>query len=295
MNPKISVVIPNYNDARYIWQAIESVLREDYENLELIVVDDGSLDNSLEIIGKYSSDKRMRVVARKQNKGVDYTINEGISKARGEYLYLLSANDFIFPGFITKSMEQLISRPDIGVCASNCSELMPDNTLKKHICISGCKTPLIVESKDAPKICFKTYMKFGGNTSIIQTDFLRREGGLKANLLCSSDWYLITSIAFRTGFIHIPEILAGKRYSEDCWSERVLKNKERRKEMYSELLDELTKDKFLISQFRKSGELGCILKFAPSQILKRPDFWNFCPKALLRYATRKVKKLFNSC
>ncbi len=290
MSPKLSVVIPNYNDAEYIWQAIESVLKEDYENLELIVVDDGSVDNSLEVIRRYSSDRRVRVIARQQNKGVVYTLNEGISNAQGEYLYLFSANDFIFPEFISKSMQQLILRPDIGVCTSNCSALMPDNTHKKHICISWCKTPLIVESKDAPKMCFKTRMTFGGNTSIVQADFLRKEGGLKANLLSLSDWYLITSIAYRTGFIHIPEILTGQRYSENCYSKGILRNKEKRKQMYSELLNELSTDPFLISQFRKSGELGFILKFAPAEILKRPAFWNFCPTAIRRYVKRKIKK-----
>ena len=88
---KFSVVIPLYNKAHYIERTIRSVLRQTCQDFELIVVDDGSADNSLELARKYESD-RVRVIAQ-ENQGVSVARNTGIENARGKFIAFLDADD----------------------------------------------------------------------------------------------------------------------------------------------------------------------------------------------------------
>ena len=83
--PKVSVIMLSYNHERYIKEAIESVLNQSYHDYELIVVDDGSSDNSLNIINSFD-DNRMRVYANQVNLGACFALNYGISLSVGDYI-----------------------------------------------------------------------------------------------------------------------------------------------------------------------------------------------------------------
>src|SRR5438477_12732943 len=82
----VSVVIPCYNGAAFLAEAIESCLRQTYRDLEIIVVDDASPDHCAEIAGRYAAaDSRVRVLRRARNGGVSSALNTGFRRARGEY------------------------------------------------------------------------------------------------------------------------------------------------------------------------------------------------------------------
>lgn len=92
--PLITVVMPNYNGNRFVEQAIDSVLNQTYPNLELLVVDDCSKDDSLQLIQqKAQSDDRIRVIALEHNAGVANARNVGIKEAKGEFIALLDNDD----------------------------------------------------------------------------------------------------------------------------------------------------------------------------------------------------------
>jgi len=93
----VSVIIPSYNSSRYINSAIDSVLCQTYQNFEIIVVDDGSLDDSISIVNQYKLlDKRVKLFDLKSNFGVYYARNFGISKSKGEYYCFLDSDDLWF-------------------------------------------------------------------------------------------------------------------------------------------------------------------------------------------------------
>ena len=83
--PKVSIVLPTYNGAKYIRQSIDSCLNQTYKNIELIIVDDGSVDETPEII-KYYQDERIRYLRHNENNGIPNALNTGFTKATGEYL-----------------------------------------------------------------------------------------------------------------------------------------------------------------------------------------------------------------
>jgi glycosyltransferase involved in cell wall biosynthesis len=103
--PLISVIITDYNYGQYIAQAMRSVLAQTYQNIELIVINDGSTDDSDEVIKEViaqNPDRNIRYVSR-ENKGVVYTRNEGLELARGEFICYLDADDYFNRSYISKS------------------------------------------------------------------------------------------------------------------------------------------------------------------------------------------------
>ena len=99
-SPKISVITPNYNHGRFLPEVVDSALSQGYPNLEIIIVDDGSTDNSPEIIEALTADHpEVRPVFLKRNAGVNRAMNRGTQEATGEFAIYRSANDLHFPGF----------------------------------------------------------------------------------------------------------------------------------------------------------------------------------------------------
>ena len=93
---KVSVIIPLYNVGLYIQPCIQSVLSQTYKNLQIILVNDGSTDNTEEVISKYKSDNRF-VIINKPNGGASSARNAGLEVAEGEYIYFIDSDDSIMP------------------------------------------------------------------------------------------------------------------------------------------------------------------------------------------------------
>lgn len=108
-NPLVSIIIPNYNHAQYIEDAIHSVLRQTYRNVETIVVDDGSRDNSRDVIGAFGNTVR---AIFQQNQGLSAARNTGITASRGEFIGVLDADDMYEPDFVETLVTALQSQSD---------------------------------------------------------------------------------------------------------------------------------------------------------------------------------------
>lgn len=111
--PIVSVVIPMYNVEQYIAQSIESVLTQSFNHFELILVDDGCSDKTLEVVEQFH-DSRIRVISQR-NRGLSGARNTGIDVARGIYVALLDADDFWAKDKLLKHVKHLNSRPEVGV------------------------------------------------------------------------------------------------------------------------------------------------------------------------------------
>lgn len=135
-NNLVSVILPVYNCERFIGLAIESILNQTYSNIELIVVDDGSTDNSLKIINSYSYDPRLVVVSR-ENKGLVYSLNEAIGVASGKYIARMDADDISLPDRVEKQVDFLVKNQDVAIVGSRTILIDEDG-----IEIGKCKRPL---------------------------------------------------------------------------------------------------------------------------------------------------------
>ena len=112
--PMVSVIIPNYNYADYIGLAIDSVLAQTYPNVEIVVVDDGSKDDSIEILAAY--DGRIKLILQ-QNQGVSVARNTGAANSSGELLAFLDADDVWRPEKLEKQVHAIANDEDVGPCA----------------------------------------------------------------------------------------------------------------------------------------------------------------------------------
>lgn len=113
MTELVSIIIPCYNQARFLHQAAGSCLAQEYAALEVIVVDDGSTDEPRAALGELANDSRLKWI-RQENRGVAHARNVGIAAAAGSYLKFLDADDWIAPTLIGKQVEMLRADPALG-------------------------------------------------------------------------------------------------------------------------------------------------------------------------------------
>lgn len=117
MNPKISIILPVYNAEKYIRQTLDSVLSQTFHDFQVVAVNDGSTDSSLEILTSYrESDERIKVID-KLNTGVSDTRNVAISAAEGEYIAFLDSDDIYAPEYLERMYSAAVDkRADVVVC-----------------------------------------------------------------------------------------------------------------------------------------------------------------------------------
>ncbi len=105
-NPSVTVYITNHNYADFLQESIESVLTQNYQDFELIIIDDGSTDDSREIIQKYTDHEKTRIIFQ-ENKGLNHSINVALNASRGEYIMRLDADDFLDPNALLVMANEL--------------------------------------------------------------------------------------------------------------------------------------------------------------------------------------------
>lgn len=124
MNSLVSIILPVYNSEKYITECLESILKQTYKYWELIIVDDGSTDQSENLILEYLSNfNNPTKYIKLSHQGLPYCLNLGISYAKGEYIARIDADDVMINHRIEKQIQFLEENKDIGVCGSNAIEI----------------------------------------------------------------------------------------------------------------------------------------------------------------------------
>lgn len=116
---KVSVVIPTFNGEKFLHETIQSVIAQNYPDLELIISDDGSTDGTISIINKFNDPRILLFKKNGGQKGIFQNLNHGISKASGEYIQILCQDDVLANGFILNQIEIFKKHTDIGMVFSN--------------------------------------------------------------------------------------------------------------------------------------------------------------------------------
>lgn len=133
IEPLVSVVMPVYNGEKFLSAAAESILRQDHGNLELIAIDDGSTDGTLDLLSKLASgDRRVRLITR-ENRGLIASLNEGISHSRGSLIARMDADDVATLDRISRQASVFREQPQTALCASGFIELRDEKLARCHL------------------------------------------------------------------------------------------------------------------------------------------------------------------
>jgi glycosyltransferase involved in cell wall biosynthesis len=113
--PSVSIIMPCYNGQQYIADAIESVLRQEYQDFEIIIIDDASTDSSYQVIEAYLSDTRISFHRNLVNGGIPLSRNAGILRSKGDFITFLDQDDFWLPEFLSSLIGESRNKPDCGL------------------------------------------------------------------------------------------------------------------------------------------------------------------------------------
>lgn len=215
-NPLVSVVMSVYNSEKYLKEAIESILSQTYTNFEFIIVNDGSTDSSLEIIQEYMGKDERIVLISRENKGLPYSLNEGIEKAKGEYIARMDADDISLPTRFEEQVRFMEESTEIGVCGT-AIEIFGEKINSKIY-----KNP---EKHDEMKVRLLFSVCFAHPTVMIKKEILDKNQ-LKYNLeyVNAQDYELWSKISDVTIMANIPKNLLRYRVSENSITTTTDKN-----------------------------------------------------------------------
>ncbi|HMC84996.1 MAG TPA: glycosyltransferase family 2 protein [Chitinophagaceae bacterium] len=130
--PLVSVVMPVYNAEKYLQSTIDSIINQDYPNLEIIVINDGSTDDSKKII-LHNKEPRIKYFENTENSGIVKTRNRGLDEAKGEYIAVMDSDDIAFPERIKKQVDFLEKNPEYGMCGTYFQTIDGNDKLLKNV------------------------------------------------------------------------------------------------------------------------------------------------------------------
>lgn len=286
--PLLSILIPNYNHAKYLPECLTSVLQTDAEDIEIFVVDDASTDNSVEVIESFAKkDSRVKLVRNAVNQGVNKTCNAGLALVSGEFVFGLSADDKALPTFFTKVLPILRDHPEIDLCTSDFASFTDENPGKIEVSrLSQTDEPYLILLPDETIEKFqKTSFWIPGNSSIMRTTWALRYGGYQEALKQHSDFYLFHKIALSRPIAYIPMAIAAMRIVAGSYSATCLANSKIRLESQCNLLNLVLQDE-LRDRFVKSTLLAPMIKRLKYKVIRTPRYWRF----LFPLIRKKIRK-----
>jgi len=250
--PKVSVVIPTYNRAHLIRRAIESVLNQTYQDFEIIVVDDGSTDNTEKVVRSFE-DKRIRYIRHERNKGYPKALNTGITVARGEYIAFLDDDDEWLPTKLEKQTEKFEKVPDkVGLIYSGAEVREREKNVIQKTYYPEFKGDVRVRLLLGPMIC-------GSHTALIKKECFAKVGLFNEALKTCQDWDMWKRISDYYEFDFVPEVLSRTYLHNFQMSgdlDALILGKRGIIEKYSKQLDE--HPKILVEHLKGLGKLYCI-------------------------------------
>jgi len=209
--PLVSIIVPAYNAERFISDALESAAAQTYPRIEFIVVDDGSIDRTKEIIERFTPDPRFEYIYQ-GNSGPSAARNTAFRHSTGDLIAFLDSDDILLPDRIEKQAAAFISDPSLDVCATNLSMISEDGAVLLPMWYEKYPDGLIADLKST---IFREIGIFLC-TAMVSRSCFERTGGFNESLNRSEDYDLWLKIAQNSGRVHfLMEPLTKKRWVQN--------------------------------------------------------------------------------
>ena len=214
--PLVTIVTPSFNQARYIEATIQSVVGQDYPNIEYLIVDGGSTDGTVDIIKKYEG--RISWWVSEQDKGQTDAINKGFNRANGQILAWLNSDDTYEPGAVAQALQYLLEHPEVGMVYGDCNFIDEEGRVIGRFASAQTDYRLLRQG----------YVHIPQQTMFFRADLWKQVGPLDPSFYFAMDYDLWTRLAARTALKYVPQAWAnfrlhtsGKTIAADdrCWPE----------------------------------------------------------------------------
>jgi len=211
--PKVSVILTSRNNGKYVGEAIESILAQEFADFELILVDDASEDDSVKTIKTYEKrDSRIRSVFLDHNAGAPGARNRGFDIAKGEYIAYMDSDDLSLPTRLKKQVDFLEQNPEVGAVGLRVRRVNHDLTVE--IGIRDCPTdhaPIVFNIFDGRRL------QIYSGTMMIRRDFIEAIGGWNEAVRYTFERGFFASLVFKTSirFANLTEILYIQRVHDN--------------------------------------------------------------------------------
>jgi glycosyltransferase involved in cell wall biosynthesis len=215
--PLVSIVTPSFNQANFLRQTIQSVLTQDYPNIEYIVIDGNSTDGSQGIIKEY--EEHLAYWESIPDKGQTDAINKGFAKASGKYLAWLNSDDVYLPGALSEAVAYLEAHPDVGMVYGDCTFIDAD----------GRTIGRFPAAQTDYKKLRRGYVHIPQQASFFRRDLWEKVGPLDPSFYFAMDYDLWVRLAKEAPLVYLPcHVWAGFRLHGEaktiaadarCWPE----------------------------------------------------------------------------
>src|SRR5580704_6945053 len=209
--PALSVVLPNYNHAKLIGRALAALLGQERTADEIIVIDDGSTDDSVAVIERIAATTpAIRLLRNPSNIGVIPTLQRGLQEAGGAYVYFAAADDWVLPGFFALALRRLEAGPDLGLFCGETA--LVDGNTNKPFAVRPAVRPRLsagrIEASRVQRLLRSTDNWIHTGSAVFRRDCVTWAGGFDPRLGSSADGFIARKIALRFGFYFEPQIVA---------------------------------------------------------------------------------------
>ncbi|EDN71230.1 Glycosyltransferase [Beggiatoa sp. PS] len=221
--PLVSVLMVTYNQKHFIKEAIESILTQDYDNLEIVISDDGSNDGTQEILREYKTkypNKFILVLAEK-NQGITKNCNSGLSFCKGKYIAFLAGDDLMLSGKIRKQVEYMERHPKCAICYHNLEVF--DSDVNQFLRYFNDKYNPAHEGNVSVTIKYGTF-------NCASSNMVKKEQiplhGFDERILMASDWLFWIETLLNGGEIHYIDEVLGKyrKHSNNVTAKKISRN-----------------------------------------------------------------------
>jgi glycosyltransferase involved in cell wall biosynthesis len=234
--PRASLIIPTYNRAHLLPEAVNSALAQTYRDFEVIIIDDGSTDNTREVAQSFPSNVRY---VYQENRGSSAAFNKGIELARGEYLAIFADDDMILEKFLEKSVDFLDKHPEAGFSHGQVLTIDEKGLPLRLHRARGDKTSFIRDGKEEIEhLLIRNYIV--GCTALFRRSCFGEVGLYNTALRSCEDWDMWIRLARKYAVGYIAEPLAKYRVHTQSLTGHF--EAEKVKEDYTVLLDSVFKD-----------------------------------------------------
>jgi glycosyltransferase domain-containing protein len=244
----VSVLLCNYNDARYLPDSLSAICAQTRLPEEVVVLDDGSTDNSLEIIECFARRYPfIRVLKNDRNRGLLYSINRALNEARCDFVVWAAADDRLMPKFVARNAQCLREYPEAGMTFSRLavfrdgSDEITSFTEKTHGAAFNFGTgPRFLSPEMLRERLQPSYLWISANTVMASRTALLQAGGFDPQLRWHADYFACMTVALRHGACCIPETLALMRQRSQTYSSAGMAKRNEQRATLGRLADKLT-------------------------------------------------------